>query len=212
LFDWILLSIPTLAVACIVAVISLLIGDQAGFHGIRTLLMEDLDEERTRSALADIAPLLVRNDAAGIPAPVRVAVEDSDFAKAGELLVPYELDFSLVVGGDPPPLKANQIRIDILELIPNTIRGIAVFGTAALYFTFLTTGLCPGTLGKRLFGIRVVRLDNRPLGLWESFERFGGYLASVGTFGFGLFDHWREPNRRLVHDRISNTVVIRHTR
>lgn len=56
-----------------------------------------------------------------------------------------------------------------------------------------------------------MRLDNRPLSYWESFERFGGYLASVGTFGAGLLDLWREPNRRLIQDRISNTVVIRHT-
>src|SRR5260221_826328 len=32
---------------------------------------------------------------------------------------------------------------------------------------------------------------------------------SAGTFGLGLLDFWREPNRRLAHDRLSNTVVVR---
>jgi len=64
-------------------------------------------------------------------------------------------------------------------------------------------------MGKRIFGIRVVRLDGRPLGWWEGFERFGSYRVSIGTFGLGLLDSWREPNRRLAHDRISNTVVVR---
>jgi hypothetical protein len=35
------------------------------------------------------------------------------------------------------------------------------------------------------------------------------YLASLGMLGAGLFDLWREPNRRLTHDRVVNTVVIR---
>jgi uncharacterized RDD family membrane protein YckC len=123
--------------------------------------------------------------------------------------MPYELDFSLIVGGTPPPLPPGHIRVDIQRLIPNAIRGIAVFGTAAFYSTLLTTGSRPGTFGKRLFRIRVVRLDDRPLSHWESFERFGGYLASVGTFGF--IDLWNDPNRRLAHDRISHTVVMRGT-
>ncbi len=43
-------------------------------------------------------------------------------------------------------------------------------------------------------------------------ERFGGYFASFGTFGLGLLDLWREPNRRLTHDRVSNTIVVRRGR
>ena len=54
----------------------------------------------------------------------------------------------------------------------------------------------------------MLKLDGRPLTIWESFERFGGYFISVGTFGLGLLDLWRDPNRRLAHDRVSNTVVV----
>jgi uncharacterized RDD family membrane protein YckC len=209
LFDWILLSIPTVVVSIVVAAISLSLTDPDALSGIRTLVTGEQDENTTLMALADIAPLLVRIDAPGLPATVKVAVEESDFRKAGELLIQHDLDFSLAIGSDPPPLPPGHIRVDIQRLIPNTIRGIAVFGTAAIYFTLLTAASCTGTFGKRLFRIHVVRLDDRPLSKWESFERFGGYLASVGTFGAGFFDIWRDPNRRLAHDRISNTVVLK---
>ena len=211
LFDCIFLVIPTFAVSLFFAAVSLLLSDPDGFHGIRTLVTGEKDEEATLNAMVDIAPLLVRIDAPGLPTSVKVAVEESNFRRAGELLVPYELDFSLAIAGDPPPLLPGHIRVDIKGLIPRMIRGIAIFGTAFLYFTILTAGRHRGTFGKRLFGIRVVRLDNRPLSYWESLERFGGYLASVGTFGLGFLDIWRDPNRRLAHDRISNTVVIRRT-
>lgn len=211
LFDCILLIIPTFSVTIIIAAVSLFLSDPVGFRGFRTLVFGEQDKETTRSALSDVAPLLVRIDAPGLPTSVKVAVEESDFQKAGELLVPYEFELSLAIGGDPPPLQDDYIRVEIKSLIPNMIRGIAILGVAFFYFTFFTAGRRRGTLGKRLFGIRVVRLDNRQLSHWESFERFGGYLASVGTFGLGFLDLWRDPNRRLAHDRISNTVVIRRT-
>lgn len=211
LLDWVLLSIPTLAVSCVVAAVSLSLTDPDGLRGIRTLLAGEQNEDAALNALADVAPLLARIDAPGLPASVKVAVEESDFRRAGELLVPHELDFSLVVGSDPPPLEPGHIRLEIQRLIPNPIRGIAVFGTAALYFTLLTAGSRLGTFGKRIFRIRVVRLDGQPLSYWESLDRFGGYLAGVGTFGIGFLDLWRDPNRRLAHDRISNTVVVRGT-
>jgi len=211
LIDCILLVIPTIAVTLVFATVSLLLFDPDGFHGILTLVTGEQDEKKTLNALVDIAPLLVRIDAPGLPMSVKVAVEEADYRRAGELLMPYELDFSISIGGNPPPLLPGYIRVDIKRLIPNTIRGIAIFGTAILYFTILTVGRRRGTFGKMLFGIRVVRIDNRPLSFWESFERVGGYLASVGTFGLGLLDLWRDPNRRLAHDRISNTVVMRKT-
>jgi hypothetical protein len=196
-------------VAVVFAAVSLWVTDPRGFQGVQTLMAGECDEEAKLDALVDIAPLLVRIDAEGLPASVKMAVEQSDFKEAGELLAQYELDFSLAIGGKPPSLKPGYIRVDIRRLIPKIIRGVAIFGIPFLYFTLFTAGRHRGTLGKRLFRIRVVRLDNRSLSYWESFERFGGYLASVGTCGIGLLDIWRDPNRRLAHDRISNTVVIR---
>lgn len=135
LFDWILLSIPTLLVSCVVAVGSLLLTDPDGLRGIRTLMTGEQDEKTTLNALIDIAPLLVRIDAPGLPASVKAAVEGSDARKAGELLVPY--DFNFYFGTNPPPPAPDQIRVEIRRLIPNTIRGVT--RTADSYTTGFRT-------------------------------------------------------------------------
>ena len=207
--DCIILIIPTFIVTIAFAAISLFVLDNNGFNGMLSLLRQEQNEETTKEALANIAPLLVRTDAPGLPTEVILALEDLDFELAGNILSNYELEISLAIGGDGPLLNDGYIRIEIKRLIPNIIRGLAIFGTALIYFTILTAGNHSGTYGKKLLGIRVVRLDGRQLSYWESLERIGGYLASVGTLGIGLLDLWRDPNRRLAHDRISNTVVIR---
>lgn len=208
-FDWAILFVPTIAVSCLVAATSLYLRHPDEFHGVRALMTSARNTSDFSKALGDIAPLLVRNDAPGLPSSVRIAVEGGDAEKAGEALSELELDFSLVIGGTPSPLPPGHVRLEIGELIPNSIRGIAYFAMALLYFTLLAARGRPGSLGKRLFGIRVVRLDDRALSYWESLERVGGYFGSLGILGLGLLDLWHEPNRRLMHDRISDTVVIR---
>ena len=209
LIDCIILVIPTFIVTIAFAAISLFVLDTNGFNGMLSLLGQEQNEETTIEALANIAPLLVRTDAPGLPTEVILAVEDLDFEQAGKILSNYELEISLAIGGDGPLLKEGYVRIEIKRLIPNIIRGLAIFGTALIYFTILTAGTHSGTYGKILLRIRVVRLDGRQLSYWESFERIGGYFASVGTIGIGFLDFWRDPNRRLAHDKISNTIVIR---
>ena len=65
------------------------------------------------------------------------------------------------------------------------------------------------TLGKRIVGIRVVSLVHRRLSLWHSVERALGYGASALELGFGFFQYFVHPNRRTVHDRIAETIVVR---
>jgi uncharacterized RDD family membrane protein YckC len=65
------------------------------------------------------------------------------------------------------------------------------------------------TIGKRLVGIRVVSLVHERLSLWHSLERALGYGASTLEFGFGFFQYYIHPNRRTVHDRIAETIVVR---
>jgi len=84
-------------------------------------------------------------------------------------------------------------------------------GWAGLYFTFFLGWWKGRTPGKRLLGIRVVRLDGKPLGYWASFERYGGYAASLftGLEGFGRLI-W-DPNRQALEDKLAGTVVVRDT-
>jgi uncharacterized RDD family membrane protein YckC len=71
--------------------------------------------------------------------------------------------------------------------------------------TFLGNGRTPG---KWIFGIRVVSLVHDRMSLWHSFERALGYGASALEFGFGFLQYFIHPNRRTVHDRIAETIVI----
>ena len=86
--------------------------------------------------------------------------------------------------------------------------GIGV-GWSGIYFTFFTAVLRGFTPGKRLFKIRVVRLDGKAIGWWTAFNRFGGYAASVFTGLLGFFEMFWDPNRQALQDRIAATVVIR---
>ena len=65
------------------------------------------------------------------------------------------------------------------------------------------------TIGKWLMGIRVVSLVHHRLSLWHSMERAVGYGASGLELGFGFFQYFIHPNRRCVHDRIAETIVVR---
>jgi hypothetical protein len=81
-------------------------------------------------------------------------------------------------------------------------------GWSGLYFTFLTAFLRGRTPGKRLLNVRVVRLDGKPLGYWASFERFGGYAASLFTGFEGFLRILWDPNRQGLEDKLAETVVV----
>jgi PAS domain-containing protein len=95
----------------------------------------------------------------------------------------------------------------LLDLIADEI-GVSA-GWAALYFTAMLALWRGRTPGKRALGIRVIRLDGQPLGWFASFERFGGYAAALATGTLGFFQILWDRNRQGVHDKISETVVIR---
>ncbi|MDT8436910.1 MAG: RDD family protein, partial [Gemmatimonadota bacterium] len=84
-------------------------------------------------------------------------------------------------------------------------------GWSGLYFTFLTGAFRGRTPGKRLLRVRVVRLDGRPLGFWASFERFGGYAASLFTGFEGFLRILWDANRQGIQDKIAETVVVADT-
>ncbi len=64
------------------------------------------------------------------------------------------------------------------------------------------------TFGKWLMGIRVVSVVHEKISFWHALERSLGYGASFLEFGFGFLQYFIDPNRRTVHDRIAETIVI----
>ncbi len=67
---------------------------------------------------------------------------------------------------------------------------------------YLLTALTGLTLGKRLLGIRVARLDGRPVGFGWALVRTLLLLAVIPA----LFS---DRDQRGLHDRAANTVVVR---
>jgi len=82
------------------------------------------------------------------------------------------------------------------------------FGWAALYMTVMLSWWKGQTVGKRIMGIRVLRLDGDPITWWAAFERAGGYAAGFATGLLGFAQVYWDANRQAIHDRISGTVVV----
>src|SRR5215831_4957128 len=80
-----------------------------------------------------------------------------------------------------------------------------------LYFGLVMYFWNGRTPGKRLMGIRVVSLVHERITFWHSIERALGYGASALELGFGFMQYFIHPNRRTVHDRIAETIVILDT-
>ena len=101
--------------------------------------------------------------------------------------------------------EERGIRRTITNLLDEFGLGL---GWSGLYFTFLTAFLRGRTPGKRLLNVRVVRLDGKPLGYWASFERFGGYAASLFTGFEGFLRILWDANRQGLEDKLAETVVV----
>ena len=113
-----------------------------------------------------------------------------------------DLEAQLVEARKPRPI---QWRDDALQGLHRL--GLR-FGWAIAYFTLLPFWWQGQTVGKRLFGLRVVELTGKPLGLMTSFGRYGGYAAGLATGGLGFLQVLWDPNRQAVQDKLAHTVVV----
>lgn len=103
------------------------------------------------------------------------------------------------------PMVNNETHIDV----PEYLRIIFKLLIPVLYFGLITCITNGYTLGKRIFRIRIVSTNHQHLTLWHSIERSLGYYASSLEFGFGFLQYFIDYNRRTVHDRIAETIVIK---
>ena len=113
-----------------------------------------------------------------------------------------ELEAQLVEARKPRPI---QWRDDALRRLHRL--GLR-FGWAIAYFSLLPFWWQGQTVGKRLFGLRVVELTGKPLGLMTCFGRYGGYAAGLATGGMGFLQVLWDPNRQAVEDKLAHTVVV----
>ncbi|MBU1435780.1 MAG: RDD family protein [Gammaproteobacteria bacterium] len=104
----------------------------------------------------------------------------------------------------------DQNTKSILEWVKGVLQDLGIgFGWAVFYFTVLVGWTNGQTVGKKMFKIKIVRLDGQPLDLWQAFSRQGGYGAGFATGLLGFLQIYWDPNRQAIQDKGSGTVVIR---
>ena len=97
----------------------------------------------------------------------------------------------------------------LLARLDNFIEELGLgLGWAAFYFSVFTAWWKGQTPGKKLMGTKVIKIDNQPLTLFESFGRYGGYAAGLATGLMGFLQVFWDPNRQAIQDKISATLVI----
>jgi len=121
------------------------------------------------------------------------------------------ISFGLTIGiisdstNNSLPDLNNGTHIDL----PEYLKIIFKLLIPVIYFGLITCYTNGYTIGKRIFKIRIVSTDHKHLTLWHSIERSLGYYASALEFGFGFLQYFIDYNRRTVHDRIAETIVIK---
>ena len=108
--------------------------------------------------------------------------------------------------GNKKPYTQSKGFINWLQNVVEEL-GLGL-GWAAFYFSVFTAWWKGQTPGKKLLGVKVIKLDNSPLNLWGSFGRYGGYAAGLATGFLGFLQVFWDPNRQAIHDKISETLVI----
>ncbi len=82
------------------------------------------------------------------------------------------------------------------------------FATDILYFTLLTSSRWQGTVGKRLFRIRVTTLEGDTLSIGQSLIRNLGEYISCAIAFIGFFMMLWDKNRQTLHDKMAGSIVV----
>ncbi|AZP14130.1 RDD family protein [Undibacterium parvum] len=82
------------------------------------------------------------------------------------------------------------------------------FGWAIVYFSLLPYWWNGQSLGKRVFGLRVLELTGKPMRPLLNLSRYGGYAAGMATGGIGFLQVLWDMNRQAIQDKIAHTVVV----
>jgi uncharacterized RDD family membrane protein YckC len=211
--DWAVITPISFGILLLLLTASLGRTDPEALAGLKTLAFTSNDSLAVRrEALGKILPLLVRKEAAELPRRVTEAVERGDIVTAVAELDKNSILLAYNIGHEPYTVNKGpeeKVKVQLQKLLPSYMQPLALFAAGALFFALPWTFGRGATIGNLIFRIRVVRLDGHRLGLLESFERFLGYLHIPATAGLALLGLWNDPLRRMPHDRVANTVVIR---
>ncbi len=113
-----------------------------------------------------------------------------------------DLESQLTEARKPKPFNP---RAEMKRLIA----GIGLqFGWGMVYFSLLPAWWGGQTVGKKVFGLRVVEITGKPMTVMRCLKRYGGYAAGMATGGLGFGQMLWDPNRQGIQDKAAHTVVL----
>jgi uncharacterized RDD family membrane protein YckC len=151
------------------------------------------------------------------PAPVALAPEPAPAftMPPADAAPPPPLSDPLPPPAAPPPLAILPragfwVRMGAL-LIDAMIIGIFahVWFLAIAVYAAVMWKLKGSTVGDIVFGLRVVRLDDRPLSWEAAVIRALGCFLSAAALGLGFLWIAFDPDKQAWHDKFAGTVVVR---
>ncbi len=115
--------------------------------------------------------------------------------------------FGLLAAELAPGRSMEYSYGNLLQIVFPTLVPLAL--TLSLsYFSFFH-GAWGQTIGKMIFGLRVIRTDGQPLGYLRALARTLSYAISALPFFLGFFWVGFTSSKRSWHDRITDTMVVR---
>jgi hypothetical protein len=146
-------------------------------------------------------------------------------------VAPHETAGALAASAVPPASAASAPRISDAERIaqleaelaearkPHVVKWREEFdhllntlgaglGWGIVYFSLLPAWWGGQTVGKKLFGLRVVELTGKPMTVMRCLKRYGGYAAGMATGGVGFAQVLWDANCQGLHDKAAHTVVL----
>jgi len=174
----------------------------------------DLFEEADPEAETDTAEIEWDLDTPGDPdvildaqrgdADPSAPVADRVFSVMADAMVLLTIAALLAIAG---ARAANVPVVPFVEAAPLPfVVAVLLFGFA--YGVFFT-GTCGQTLGKMAMRVRVIGSDSFRVGYRRAAQRVLYYTVAALPAGLGLLPALRDPEHRALHDRMSNTRVVK---
>lgn len=129
--------------------------------------------------------------------------------RVGAFLTDFMIIFALFV-----PLAGIALAMNQQTTLNDSLRLVTLLTTLsiivqAIYFAYFLTQRDGQTVGKQIFGIRVVKRDGTAISLWEAILRTViGYAFSNLVLGTGHLWMLSDKQSQTWHDMVADTIVI----
>ena len=131
------------------------------------------------------------------------------------ILFPLGFIIQQMIGNNPFAIFQSQTLSELQKVQTSASSPLGVLislGCALAFFLIFWVNYDGATPGKKLLGIKIVKVDGKKLTYPVAFIRYIGYMISAATiFFFGLGYLWIiwDKKKQALHDKIAGTIVVR---